>query len=216
MLLVIQDETLSAELIAPRRASGQDKYDEIWDGVYVVAPMADNEHQDVVNAFSTSLTIAWDMQGLGRTQPGANVSNDAMDWRRDFRIPDVLCFTDHCQAVGHGSHWLGGPEFAVEITSPGNRTLEKLDFYAGVGTRELLIVDRSTRRPVDPSPWRLMLYRADTDGQSMSASAVCDQSHPDWVVSDIVPVQFQLGFTANQLRIAHADGRSLREVPFSH
>ena len=208
MLLVIQDETLSAELIAQRRASGQDKYDEIWDGVYVMAPMADNEHQDLVNAFSTSLTIAWDMQGLGRTQPGANVSNDAIDWRRNFRIPDVLCFTAHCQAVDRGSHWLGGPEFAVEITSPGDRTLEKLDFYAGVGTRELLIVDRS--------PWRLMLYRADTDGQSMSASAVCDQSHPDWVVSEIVPVQFQLDFTANQLRVADADGRLLREVPFGH
>ena len=87
MLLVIQDETLSAELIAQRRASGQDKYDEIGDGVYVMAPMADNEHQDLVNAFSTALTIAWDVQGLGRTQPGANVSNDGPTGDVIFAFP---------------------------------------------------------------------------------------------------------------------------------
>ena len=49
------------------------------------------------------------------------------------------------------THWLGGPDFAVEILSPGDPAREKLDFYAKVNVRELLIIDRS--------PWQLDLYR---------------------------------------------------------
>ncbi len=51
---------------------------------------------------------------------------------------------------------MGGPDFAVEIVSRGDRSRQKFDFYAGIGTRELLLVDRY--------PWALELYDL-RDGQ---------------------------------------------------
>ena len=54
------------------------------------------------------------------------------------------------------THWYGGPDFAVEVISPYDRSRKKLDFYAKVGVRELLLVDRK--------PWSLELYRL-TDGE---------------------------------------------------
>ena len=49
------------------------------------------------------------------------------------------------------THWYGGPDFAVEILSPFDRSREKFDFYAKVGVRELMLVARR--------PWKLELYR---------------------------------------------------------
>jgi hypothetical protein len=45
----------------------------------------------------------------------------------------------------------GGPDFLVEVVMPGDRCREKLDFYASIGTQEVLVVDRD--------PWRFELYR---------------------------------------------------------
>jgi len=201
MPLLIHDETISEALIAERRKAGQDRYDEVWNGIYVMSPIADNAHQDLVMAFSGALMMAWDLKGLGRTQPGANVSNDQNDWRNNYRIPDVLCFTTECPAQDRGSHWFGGPEFAIEITSPGDRTLEKLDFYTGVGTKELLVVDRN--------PWRLTMYR--TAGETMQPIAGSD-ADDGWIESSIVPVRFQLDRSDSKIRIVGADGQPLREV----
>lgn len=44
MSLVIRDESISRALIEERRASGLDRYDEVWEGVYVMSLMAKNEH----------------------------------------------------------------------------------------------------------------------------------------------------------------------------
>jgi Uma2 family endonuclease len=66
-------------------------------------------------------------------------------------VPDVAVFLQDTAAVNHGAFWFGGPDFVVEIVSPDDQTREKLDFYAKVGVRELLLVDRS--------PWQLELYR---------------------------------------------------------
>jgi len=55
-------------------------------------------------------------------------------------VPDVLVFSNDTAAIDRKSHWLGGPELAIEIVSPGDKTLEKLDFYAAVKTQELLVI----------------------------------------------------------------------------
>lgn len=204
MPLLIHDETISEVLIAERQASGLDRYDEVWNGIYVMSPIADNSHQDLVMAFSGALMMVWDLKGLGRTQPGANVSNDQNDWRNNYRIPDVLCFTSRSPALDRGSHWFGGPEFAIEITSRGDRTLEKLDFYASVGTKELLVVDRN--------PWRLIMYRV--SGETMQPITGSD-AEGSWIESSIVPVRFQLDLSDSKIRIVGTDGQPLREVTIS-
>lgn len=209
MALIVQDEEVSQALIAERQANGCDRYDEVWDGVYIIVPLANNPHQDLVMAFSGSLMLVWDMQGLGRTQPGANVSDREDDWRKNYRIPDVLCFTKDSPAVDRYSHWLGGPEFAIEIASPGEKPLAKLDFYAGAGTQELLIVERV--------PWRMSLYRVEQKsvGESattMSCVGTSGGDNPQWLKSQVVPAQFLLDLQSNKICIADDNGKLLREM----
>ena len=75
------------------------------------------------------------------------------------------------------THYRGGPDFALEIVSPGDRSRDKLGFYASVGTRAVLILDRD--------PWQLELHQFRRgrmrlratgavvgDGQSLSSSPV--------------------------------------------
>ena len=47
--------------------------------------------------------------------------------------------------------WLGGPDLAIEIMSPGEQIAEKIDLYSRFATRELEVIDRD--------PWALTLYR---------------------------------------------------------
>jgi hypothetical protein len=82
----------------------------------------------------------------------------------------------------HGTHWEGGPDFAVEVASDNDHTWEKLAFYAKVKTRELLIVDRK--------PWKLTLLRLADDqmvGVGESTLLVSKELR-----SDVIPFQFRL------------------------
>lgn len=201
MKLLIHDLELSESLIADRQAHGHDRYDEVWNGVYVMSPLANLEHQDLVMAISMAIATIWDLKGLGRTQPGANVSDRRDSWMENYRVPDVLCFTNDSPAENCQTHWCGGPEFVVEIGSRGERTTDKLDFYANMGTKEVLVVDRY--------PWKLTLYRVDEDSLTMRDVA---HSGPDWITSDVVPLRFQLDLPAAKLRLADQSGALLREV----
>ncbi|HUE87819.1 MAG TPA: Uma2 family endonuclease [Vicinamibacterales bacterium] len=41
----------------------------------------------------------------------------------------------------------GGPDAVIEIRSPHDETDEKLPFYAAIGTREVIVIDRDTKQP---------------------------------------------------------------------
>src|SRR3990172_5790454 len=138
MVSMITDPMLEDELVAQRQRTGADRYDEVWDGVYVMAPLADDEHQALVSGITAVLHVAVGWAGLGEVRPGVNVTDREDDWKQNYRCPDVVVFTNDTQAENRGTHWLGGPDFVVEIASPHDRSREKLAFYAAVGTRELL------------------------------------------------------------------------------
>jgi Uma2 family endonuclease len=148
---LILDPQQSQRLLAERHARGLDRFDEVWEGVYVMAPAPNDEHQDVGGGFTEVLRTIIDREGLGKARPGINLAGDPDDWQQDFRVPDLAVFLNDSPAVCHGAFWSGAPDFVVEIISPFDKTREKLDFYSRLGTRELLIVDRD--------PWRLELYR---------------------------------------------------------
>ena len=57
MVALITDPHLEDRLIAQRRADGTDKFDEVWEGMYVMAPRANNEHQGLVDDLCTILTL---------------------------------------------------------------------------------------------------------------------------------------------------------------
>jgi len=186
--LMVNDPQLVSELIAERQARQLDRNDEVWEGVYMMSPLANNEHRSLATQLSAAIVTMVDWSNLGRTLTRANVSDRRDDWTGNYRIPDVLVFKAQTSAEDCGTHWFGGPELAVEIVSPGDRTLEKLDFYARVGTQELLVIDRD--------PWQLTLYRVNLD-RKMVPVAVSRFEMPARVDLGVFPLSFRLNPQTN-------------------
>jgi|SRR6056297_854898 len=205
MGLLIQDELLSERLIAERVANGHDRYDEVWDGVYVMSPIADNQHQSLASTITSVIQNCFDWRGFGLTLAGANVSDRQTGWAKNYRVPDVLSFAKDTSAVDCGTHWFGGPDLAIEIVSRGDRTLEKLGFYADVKTSELLVIDRD--------PWKLTLYRL-ADSGTLQPAAVCSFDQPSVIKSRVVPVRFELLFGERVLRMTDESGEVIRDAGF--
>ena len=151
--LQVADPEVALTLRAEREAEGLDRWDEVWNGVYLIMPLPNLEHQEIATDLAGDLR-PFVKPGGGRVFAGCNVTDvadPAIDWRTNFRCPDVAAYLPGNPAVDRGSHWYGGPDVAVEIVSRGDRSRQKLAFYARVGVRELLILDRN--------PWSLELYR---------------------------------------------------------
>ena len=85
-------------------------------------------------------------------------------------------------AVDKETRWLGGPDFAVEIISPGDRSRKKFAFYAKVGVRELLFIGRK--------PWSLELYRLNDAELKLVGKVLPHQSQS--LKSEVLPVSFRL------------------------
>ena len=143
--------------------NGEGKYDETWNGVVIMAPLPNNEHQQLQLELCFPLYELIQLPGLGKVYPGVNVTDRHDDWRQNYRGPDVVVYLNGNPAINKGSHWIGGPDFLVEVISPTEDPLAKLDFYAKVGTREMLTVERD--------PWSLELFKLQ-DGQLISSGRV--------------------------------------------
>jgi len=182
MATLVTDPDLSATLIQDRQACGIDHHDEVWEGVYVMSPIANDEHQQLVTRLATVLTETIDFAGLGEVRAGINLTSESDNWKYNFRVPDVVVFLKDTQAENRETHWLGGPDLAVEIVSSGDQTREKISFYEKVRTRELLIVDRD--------PWQLELHRlVDNKLVVVGTSSLTD---PAWLFSETVPLKLRL------------------------
>lgn len=179
---IVNDHYLVERLRAERAATGADRYDEVWEGVYIMSPIANNEHQELI-AFLTEVLGEIVRRGrLGIVLPGTNITDREDDWTQNYRVPDVAVFLNSTRAQNRGTHWLGGPDFGIEIVSPDDNSHEKIPFYESVNTRELLILDRD--------PWSLEMFRLEA-GQLLSAGKVVPND-PNSVVSGIVGLTFQL------------------------
>lgn len=164
----IFDPELERELMAVREANGADRYDEVWEGVYVMSPMPNDEHQMIVSAFSSILQDLVGWKELGQVRPGVNVSDRVSDWKQNYRVPDVAVFLNETKAVNHDTFWLGGPDLAIEIISPGEEIGEKIDFYGRIGTVELLVIDRN--------PWSIRLFRLSGDKMELAVQSTVDET----------------------------------------
>lgn len=165
-----------------RQYSGGDRLDEVWNGVYIVMPPPNNEHQEMVGLFVAAFIAALQPQAGARVIPGGGITDRRDEWTNNFRCPDVAIYLPGNAAEDRDTHYLGGPDVAVEIVSKGDRSRDKFDFYATVGVRELLYVERR--------PWALDLYRLEANmwtrvGRSeLSTSAVLE--------SNVLPLNFRL------------------------
>ena len=150
MTAMVLDERLTDRLIAERREQGLDRSDEVWEGVYVMSPPANILHQKITDRLRAVLN-ACRPQRTDTVVTGVAVSPLAADWEHNYRVPDVTVVLAGRRIVEHTTHYQGGPDMVVEVVSPGDRTLDKLAFYASLGVREVLTVGRDSRVP--------MLYR---------------------------------------------------------
>jgi Uma2 family endonuclease len=170
-------------MVRRRRRWGADRHDEVWDGVYVMSPEADNEHQELgLDLASTIKQAIRDQFPRVRVLPSCNITDQDERWRRNFRCPDAAVFLPGNSAQDRKTHWFGGPDFAIEILSSHDRSREKYAFYARVGVRELMIVDRA--------PWQLELHRRVDDAWMITGRS--DLPESVMIQSSVLPLGFRL------------------------
>lgn len=182
MVALVTDRHLERRLIRRRRAWGADKFDEVWNGIYIMNAMPNNEHQSLVSRLTHVLQFVVVDAGQGDVFAGCNLSDRATCWRQNYRVPDVAVFLNGTTAINKKTHWLGGPDLAIEIVSPRDRSRKKLDFYASIGTRELLVIDRK--------PWSLELYRLTDQKLAIIGRSTVDQ--PENLETSAVPLVWRM------------------------
>ncbi len=207
MTAIIHDHELEQELIRERQRLGHDLRDEVWDGVYIMSPFPRNSHQRVVGCLDTALRLVIEQTGRGIVLPGANISDREDDWKQNYRIPDCCVFLNGTRAEDRDTHWFGGPDFCVEIASPGEDVDAKLPFYASVGTREVLLVLRSPRC--------LQLRRL--DGTTLISAGESNAENGVWLESTVVPLALRMAGTANLpvIEVRRTDGPGEWTIPLA-
>ncbi|MCW2608142.1 MAG: hypothetical protein JWO60_2835 [Frankiales bacterium] len=113
-----------------RRRLGQDRFDEVWDGVYVVAPDPTSDHGEVQGSLWSLIQQHAQQQGL-RAVTTFNLGVEG-----DFRVPDAGLLPRSERGA-----WISTALLVVEVLSADDATFDKLGFYAAKGVRELLVAD---------------------------------------------------------------------------
>jgi Uma2 family endonuclease len=161
--------------LADRRAKGLDRRDEMWDGVVHMTPAPSLEHQRILDRLIEFLAPHLRTDGRGRLFSGINVfRNDA-----NYRIPDLTFVAAGREHVLHEDGVRGeGPDAVIEIRSPHDETYEKFAFYASLHVREVVVIDRDTKRPE--------LYRL-----AGSQYVALQQDDRGWLRSEAMDVRFR-------------------------
>lgn len=188
MAILVLDPDYEAEVRKIWPGLDDDRWTEVWDGVTVMSPVANTEHQNLVNSFGGVFWLVVTQSSLGTVYQAVNLSDRTPNWLENYRNPDAVVFLNGTAAVNHETHWVGGPDLAVEVISPGETPSAKFGFYESIGTRELLIVNRK--------PWRLELF-ALADGKLQLVG-----SSPGVCTSAALGLTFQLVDATPRPRIA--------------
>lgn len=123
-------------IIDERRRLGIDRFDEVWEGVYVVNPAPRRSHNRVVHDIVAMLRPLAESHGfdvIGELNLGVP---------GDFRIPDVAVYRRELDDEGDDA-FLDTAAIVVEVRSPGER-VDKRPFYLAHGVAEVVLVDPAT------------------------------------------------------------------------
>lgn len=133
-------------VLAWRKRTGADIWDEMWEGVLHMPPMPTRSHQDFASELEGWLREHWGRPKGNRVHREVNVASVG-GWPRDHRVPDLVLLTPDRLHIDCDEYLEGPPLVIVEIHSPGDETLEKLPFYAKLGVPEVWVIDRDTKTP---------------------------------------------------------------------
>ena len=175
-------ETLEKSRRKAQSNDPHDPYTEVWDGVTVVSPSAHNEHSTISGMLAGIVFTVTNYQSGDRIGVVPNVSDRQHGWEKNYRIPDITVVLANGSAIDHGTHWEGGPDFLVEIISPGEDPHIKLPFYEKINTSEVLIVHRD--------PWLLELFQL--NGSKLDCVGISDMALSQTIASGVLPLTFQL------------------------
>src|SRR5438309_2295978 len=78
--VLLCDPEACAEFIEDRQNREIDHFDEVWEGVYVVSPIADIEHQELAGLLLTVFQLVVGWTGLGKVLGPVNVSDRKKGW----------------------------------------------------------------------------------------------------------------------------------------
>jgi len=197
--VLIRDAGVFNQLLQERKRKGLDLYDEVWEGMYVMPSMPTNAHQKLLDDLGDVLTEVVKRGKMGDKYQGANVSDRRKDWEYNSRVPDMVVVLNKSRAIDCGTHFYGGPDFLVEIQSPGDDTEEKVPFYGKIGVRELLIIHRDKRT--------LRLLRH--DGAELVPVPPSDLGGKEWLVSEVLPLAFRRTVSkgAARTQVRRTDGQ---------
>ena len=118
-----------------RRRLGLDTFDEVWEGVYHMAPSAHSHHGYVDGELRAVLRPHAKTASLVETGP-LNLGEGP----NDFRVPDGGYLRRLVSAV-----WIPPAAIVVEIVSPDDETYDKFDFYWRHDVTEVLVADAAQR-----------------------------------------------------------------------
>jgi Uma2 family endonuclease len=135
-----------ADLLAWRKRTGADRWDEMWEGVLHMPPMPNREHQELEWAMETYLRLRWARPRQAKVYHNINVASPG-GWPHDYRIPGLVLVSPERFDIDHNEYFEGAPDVVVEIRSPGDETYEKLEFYGRLGVPEVWVIDRDTKVP---------------------------------------------------------------------
>lgn len=121
--------------LARRRTLGQDRFDEVWEGNYHVAPPGPHPYHGIVD---NELGVALNPYARRRGLVGCITFN--LGSPEDYRVPDRGYLTE----VADGS-FLPTAVVVVEILSPDDESFAKLPFYAAHGVLEVLVAHPTER-----------------------------------------------------------------------
>jgi Uma2 family endonuclease len=181
------------DILAWRKRTGADMWDEMWEGVLHMAPAPNREHQDLAGAMEAYLRLRWARPRGNRVYHDINLAAPG-GWPNNYRIPDLLLLTPERFGIDHNEYFEGAPDVVVEIRSPGDESYEKLEFYAQLGVPEVWIIERDSKAP------EIYVLRA---GRYMQRAA----SAAGWVLSDVTGIELRTGHPGNlAIRLAGDDG----------
>lgn len=180
--VLVTDRILADRLRIEREASDGAQHDEMWDGIYVMSPLPNNEHLEICAELWLVFRTILRENRAGIAYNGLNVSDRDEGWTQNYREPDVAVFLAGNPAKNCGTHWCGGPDFLVEVLSPNDLSYQKLPFYASIGVREVLIVDRD--------PWSLELYQREAG--VLKLVGFSSIAEPAQLSSATLPIAFRI------------------------
>lgn len=126
---MVGEQAWLTEIIERRHALGQDTYDEVWEGVYHVAPNAGTEHARV----GAEVLIALASRAR-RLELVTSTAFNLGTGRSDYRVPDGGL----AREAPHGTY-AATALVVLEVVSPDDETYDKFAFYLDRGVREVLV-----------------------------------------------------------------------------